>query len=147
MIFLFSIKNRIFVGLPNSLLVPPRFGRLCVANIAFKKFNASFVYVEEVHLFFKEIGHFFDWICKTLVEWSGHWSIKVEPWMSDFKFAQVWYQWVQIRKPTRHINTEVQVLNYQVYNQDVVSIRWTKVCQWAVSLSLREENAEGFATL
>ena len=80
------------------------------------------------------------------MEWSGHWSIKVEPWMSDLKFAQVWYQWVQIRKPTRHINTEVQVLNYQVYNQDVVSIRWTKVCQWAVSLSLREENAEGFVS-
>ena len=58
-LFLFSIKNGFFVGLPNSLLVPTRFGRLYGVNIAFKKFNASFVYVEEVH-FFKEIGHFFD---------------------------------------------------------------------------------------
>ena len=45
------------------------------------------------------------------------------------------------------LNTEIQALKYQVDNQDTVSIRWTKVCQWAVSLSLREENAEGFATL
>ena len=51
-LFLFSIENGFFVGLPNSLLVPPRFGRLYVAKISFKKFNASFVYVEEVHPFF-----------------------------------------------------------------------------------------------